>query len=214
MSRAIRYLLWTIPAFALVGCTVLGVGAYKLMGPPANPAKYTPDKTPMLVLVENYQYQTSANSHADILSRQLFGAMEMHDVAPMIPPEKLQELRDAKPLEFSTMPINRIGQEAGATQVLYVELKSSDIDPLLGGEAYQGKAVATVKIVDAATGDTIWPTDISGGYPVAASTKLGTKTGATPMAVRQKLYVQLADEISKLFYKWRPEDMRPDTFVE
>src|SRR6185295_14916507 len=105
-----RHLLSSILAFSLAGCSIAGLAAYKLAGPPANPAKYTPAKTPMLVLVENYQHQTSVNSHADILARQLFGALEAHDVAPIVPLEKLQELRDAKPIEFATMPINRIAQ--------------------------------------------------------------------------------------------------------
>jgi hypothetical protein len=200
--------------FALAGCSALGVAAYKLAGPPANPAKYTPAKTPLLVLVENYQHQSSVDSHADMLARQLFGALEAHDVAPLVPPERLQAFHDAKPLEFPTMSISHIGQMVDASQVLYVELKSSDITPLLGGESYQGQAMATVKLVDTGTGQTLWPTDESGGYPVSAATKMGKDSGATPMAIRQKLYVQLADDISKLFYKWKPEDMTPDDFID
>ena len=70
------------------------------------------------------------------------------------------------------------------------------------------------KSKDLRTGQTLWPTDLADGYPVAASTKLGKDADASAMAVRQRLYVQLADDISKLFYKWKPEDMRPDNFSE
>ena len=214
MFRRLVLGVLTSGMIAVSGCTALGVAAYKLAGPPPNPAMYTPAKTPMLVLVENYQQQTAVNAQADMLTRQLFGAMEAHDVAPMVALEKLQELKDAKPVEFPTMPINRIGQEVQATQILYVELKGSETHALVGGEGFQGQASAVVKIVDAATGDTLWPTDVGGGYPVSAATKIGKDSDATPMAVQQKLYAKLADDISKLFYKWKPDDMTPDDFLE
>jgi hypothetical protein len=196
------------------GCAVLGVATYKLAGPPANPAKYTPAKTPLLILVENYRHQTSVNAHADLLARQLFGAAAAHDIAPLVPLEELQALRDAKPLEYPTMPVNRIAQAVGASQVMYVQLQTSDVEPILGGEGYNGSATATVKMIDASTGETLWPTDMSEGYPVSASTKMGTKSGSTPMAVRQKLYGQLTEQISHLFYKWSPEYFEPEGFEE
>ena len=214
MLRRLVFVMLTSGVLAVAGCTVLGVAAYKLAGPPANPAMYTPAKTPMLILVENYQQQTAANTQSDMLMRQLFGAMEMHDVAPMVPPEKLQELKDAKPLEFPTMPINRIGQAVEASQILYVQLQGSETHTLLGGEGFQGQASAVVKVVDADTGETLWPTDREAGYPVSAATKIGKDSDATPMAVQQKLYAKLADDISKLFYKWKPDDMTPDDFTE
>jgi hypothetical protein len=198
---------------ALCGCSVAGVAAYKLAGPPKNPAKYTPAQTPMLVLVENYQQETATHPQADILARDLFAVLNDHGVAPLIPPEKLQELRDAKPIEFPKMPINRIGREVEAAQVLYVELKGSEAHPLAGGEGYQGQVSAIVKVVDVASGNTLWP-DSAGGYPVAASTKVGIDAAKSPGAVQHKLYVQLADEIGRLFYKWSPEDMRPEGFTE
>jgi len=198
----------------LSGCQIAGVAAYKLAGPPKNPAKYTPAQTPMLVLVENYQQQSAASPQADMLARDLFAVLNDHGVAPLIPPEKLQELRDAKPFEFPTMPLTRIAQAVEAHQVLYVQLGGSESHPLLGGQGFQGHASASVKIVDAASGETLWPTEAAGGYPVAVSTKMGIDAVPSPMAVQQKLYIQLADEIARLFYKWSPEDMRPEGFTE
>ena len=53
--------------FFLTGCQVLGLAAYKLHGPAKVPAKYLPQRKPMLVLVENYRHQSSVNAHADVL---------------------------------------------------------------------------------------------------------------------------------------------------
>jgi hypothetical protein len=210
-----RYLLSTVVLIlSLSGCQIAGVAAYKLAGPPKNPAKYTPAQTPMLVVVENYQQQTAASSQADMLERDLFAVLNDHGVAPMIPPEKLQEFRDAKPMEFPTMPLTRIAQGVQATQVLYVQLGGSESHPLVGGQGFQGRASANVKVVDGTSGETLWPAEAPGGYPVAVSTKIGIDASPSPMAVQQKLYIQLADEIARLFYKWSPEDMRPEGFTE
>jgi hypothetical protein len=214
--RAIFHLLSSILVFIPAGCSALGVAAYKLAGPPDNPALYTPNKTrPMLVLVENYRHQSSVAAHADTLARQLAAALEAHKVAPVIDLDKLQSLRDSRPAEYPTMSVTRIAQAVGASQVLYVQLHSSDVAPLLGGEGYTGQATASVKIIDADTGATLWPADMSDGYGVSASTQLGTASGAgSPMDVRQRLYVKLTDQIARLFYKWKPEDMRPEGFTE
>ena len=48
------------------GCQALGVLTYKIFGPAAVPAKYVPDRErPMLVLVENYQHQSSGAAAGD-----------------------------------------------------------------------------------------------------------------------------------------------------
>ena len=123
------------------------------------------------------------------------------------PGQMTRKHRDAKPAEYSIMPITAIGKEVGAEQVLYVQLQSSDVTPLAGGEAFNGQSAATVKVVDVATGQTLWPTDIAAGYTVAASTRLGEAGAQTPQDVRQLLNLQLTDEISRLFRKWKPDDL-------
>jgi hypothetical protein len=191
------------------------LAAYKLAGPPKNPAKYTPDaQKPLLVLVENYQQQSAAAPQADMLARNLFAVLNAHGVAPLIPPEKLQAVRDAQPLEFPRLPINRIAQATGAAQVLYVHITGSESHALAGGDGYQGQASAVVKIIDGTSGNTLWPTEAAGGYPVSTATKIGIDAAPSPAAVQQQLYGQLADEIGRLFYKWSPEDMRPEGFSE
>ena len=205
---AFRLSLFVLPVLTLTGCEVLGVAAYKIAGPPAVEAKYIPDKEkPMLVLVENYQHQTAGAATADVLAHYLADDLESHRIAPIIPFKKLQSLRDAKPADYPTMPITAIGKETGAQQVLYVQLHSSDVTPLAGGEAFTGQSAATVKVVDVATGQTLWPTDIAAGYSVAASTRLGEAGAQTPQDVRQRLNHQLTDEISRLFRKWKPDDL-------
>ena len=196
------------------GCTALGVAAYKLHGPAKVPAKYVPQQRPMLVLVENYQHQSSVNAHADLLGRMLVKELEARKIAPLVSLDRLQELRDARPREFATMSMASIGRQLGAEQILYVQLHNSDVQPMAGGDALSGQTAASVKVVDVATGDTLWPGGIvgEGGYPVAAGTKLGTRDGGTIQDVRQRMYADLTHQIARLFYKWQPEDEEPEGF--
>ena len=203
----LRSALCILLLLPLGGCEVLGVLAYKLHGPAKVPAKYVPEKKPMLVLVENFQHQSSVNAHAEMLGRMLVKELDARKIAPLVPLDKLQELRDARPAEFPKMSMAAIGREVGADQILYVQLHRSDVTPMSGGEALTGQTTASVKVVDVATGDTLWPGEAAaeGGYPVGAATKLGTDKGTNIQDVRQRLYAQLSHEIARLFYKWQPD---------
>jgi hypothetical protein len=211
MVRAVRMLLFILLPSSFIlfssGCQVLGVLAYKVHGPPKVPAQYVPQQKPMLVLVENYEHQSSVNPHADLLARMVVKEMGERKIAPLIPLEKLQELRDARPSEFPTMSMASIGREVGADQILYVQLHRSDVTPMSGGNTLTGQTAASVKVVDVASGDTLWPDGVAAeaGYPVAAATKLGTDKGTNVADVRQHMYAQLSHEVVKLFYKWQPE---------
>jgi len=209
----IHHSAFFVLALSLSGCTFLGVAAYKLHGPAKIPAEYVPQQTPMLVFVENYQHQTSVNAHADLLGHMLVKELAAHRVAPLVPLEHLQELRDAKPFEFPKMSTSAIGREVGAAQILYVQLHNSDVTPMAGGSALTGQTAASVKVVDVASGETLWPNaGDEGGYPVAAATKLGGDNGANIQDVRQRMYAQLSTKIARLFYKWQPENEEPEGF--
>jgi hypothetical protein len=202
----------------LSGCNLLGaagVAAYKISGPPKVPAKYTPQRTRMLVLVENYEHLSSANVQADLLARLLANEIQTHDVAPVVHPQELQALKDSKGEQYRGMSIASVGRALDATQVLYVQLQSNDVSPLNGGEGYTGSTTAVVKLVDVGTGNTLWPTDQSAGYAVAARTPIQSPRGARDVQeLHRALYADLASQISRLFYAWQPEDMSPQNYEQ
>src|SRR4051812_21041113 len=86
----------------LTGCSAAGILAYKVMGPPKIDAKYTPAQTLMLVLAENTK-QPSATIGPEALSLCVIEQLTDNKVAPVIPAEKLQELRDSKLSKFNSM---------------------------------------------------------------------------------------------------------------
>jgi hypothetical protein len=132
-------------------------------------------------------------------------------VAPVIPAEKLQELRDSKLSKFNSMSVSAIGTAVGAAQVLYIEFDRDSVLPLAGGESMQGEIDVRVKVIDVASGHTLWPTDVSAGYPLSATSTLGSASSkGTVQEVRKRMYLSLADQIARLFYKWQPEFQNAD----
>jgi hypothetical protein len=218
--RPLRWLrLSLVAALPLLigGCNLLSVasvGAYKLGMVPKNPAQYTPARTPMLVLVENFEHQSMATVQAEQLSRFLANEIQLHDVAPVVNPEQLQELKDSRPKEFPTMSVSAVAQALGAQQVLYVQLTTADVTPLSGGDGFTGSSTVSVKLIDAATGNTLWPNDQS-GYGVSSKTQVDSPQGARdPQEVHRRLNADLADKIARLFYPWSPENMAPEGYTE
>ena len=210
---AILYLLSSIFALTLAGCSAAGILAYKLAGPAAVPAKYVPAKTPILVLVEN-RSEPSATVGPEVLTAYLLEDLEAAKVGPLIPLEKLEALRDSqKPGEFVKMSISAIGKAVGASQVMYVQFDRDDVTPLSGGESLQGKSLVRVRMVDVASGETLWPKDQTDGYAVSGSTTLGAATSdGTTEAVHRRIYGELSTEIGKLFHEWTPEEDQPPEF--
>jgi hypothetical protein len=203
-----QILLLLVACLFLTGCQAAAIAYYKIHGPEWVEPKYVPDKSsPMLVLVENYRAPSSAYNDADLLTRYVSLQLEQHDVVPLVPGERLHDLQTTQPTEFSGMSTAAIGRATGAGQVLYVQLLHNIVEPISGGQGIRGEVSVRIKIVDAETGASRWPTDLSEGYELGASTSLGTdQTTGTAMAIRQGMYQKLADQIAKLFYKWQPEE--------
>lgn len=200
----------------LCGCNAGGAIAYKVVGPPDVPAKYVPKPEPMLVFVENYQHPSSAVTDSEILGRFLVSNLKANKIGPLIELEQLREYRAAHaPAQISKLSVAAIGRELGAKQVLYVNIVNNSVELLMGGDALRGQAAVRVKIVDVESGETRWPQDMADGYPIAYATQLGGEgRGDTEMTIKQHVYATIADRTAKLFYKWKPEEMEPEGFIE
>ena len=64
----------------------------------------------------------ASKAHADMLANYLTENLEAENVAPMIPREKLQELRDSKPVEYPSMSITAIGLSDEDTTIREINL--------------------------------------------------------------------------------------------
>ena len=193
---------------AAAACGPIGAIAYKLQPDPTVEAKYKLQDRPTAILVENFRNPDIAATDAELLTRNLSDRLKdvVVDKKPLVHVvafEKVIDLRDAKPKAFFKMTIPQIGTAVGAEQVIYVDLQAGGVAPMATGEVLQGKASAQVKVVDVATGDTLWPTEMADGFPVTTQTNpLEGQSAGTYNAVREQLYEDLADKIAKLFYKY------------
>ena len=120
-------------------------------------------------------------------------------------------------INFIRWKIQEIGRQLGAKQVLYVTLDSIGVQSTGGSEMMRGMGSARVKVINCATGQTQWPEESTGGFPVNFESKL-----LTPQ--QEVTYEQARDgtmrhfhgglSISRLFYKYNPsDDDETDTFA-
>jgi hypothetical protein len=190
----------------LSGCQYAGVVAH-VIGPPAVEALYTPAKTPMLVLAENYADPSAGQVEAEQLERFVIDELVAHDVAPMADYEKVYSVRASQPKDFRAKSIDQLGRLAGASQVLYINVQVATTDVGQGSEVYQGRGSAVVRVVDVATGQTLWPAAGSDGYPIGQQSQLvRARPGVDDASVRRGVQKAMAEQIAKLFYKYKPDE--------
>ena len=189
------------------GCEVVSAIAGKTM-PQSQAAHYTPkNNKPLLVVAENYRDPAGASVvDADQLARFISDDLGNHKVAPIIDPAKATEQRSRDAARFRGLPITQIGESAGARQVLYISVISTSIDQPAGSEMIRGQAAALIRIIDVKTGQSLWPTDATDGYPVSTATPMvQTGAGVDETEIRQALQQQLGLQIARLFYRFDPD---------
>ena len=210
--------IWTLVclsgiSFTVSGCIQASAIAYKLSPQPAVPAEYKPTKQTTLVLVENYQNPDLFEVESERLERDIGAAFTTEKLFPVVSLQKLLELKSSDSAAYSKMDIPGVARALGAKQVVYVELQQFSVDPPLASQTMRGKARAMVKMVDAETGRTLWPRDSSIGHEVKYETPT-ISTEESRGVIQNRLYEHMSDQISKLFYDSRVDQVNgnePDT---
>jgi hypothetical protein len=114
------------------------------------------------------------------------------------------------PTTLSTQPTNvaEMGRAVGAHQVLYVDLTEFVVQQAIASEMVHGQAKATVRILDAETGEIRWPMDSTQGYLIQVTTPYSDgSSSATEQSMRDQMCHDLAERISHLFYEWDSDQM-------
>jgi hypothetical protein len=194
----------------LAGCNVLGAVLYKTAGEPDVEAQYTLPNVPTLVMAENFSHYDLGATDAELLARRVQSRLQTKladpktkTPFPIVPTEKLLELRGRSATAFRKMTIPQIGREVGAEQIVYIHFQGGGVASMAGGSTYQGKASVLVKVVDVKTGATLWPTDMVDGRAVAFETS--PHRGADNQSdIRNRLYDGLSQQITRFFYKHKP----------
>jgi hypothetical protein len=204
MIRATKWLIVCCALLMLSGCNVGGAAMRVIQGPEVHHAQYEPKKEMMAVLVENYAKGSGGHLDADQVAAFLCAELRNNNVAPVVDPAKVYELRVDDPAKFHAMSIAAVGRAVGAEQVLYVDIQSLTVDGPAGSETMKGALAARVKIVDVKTGDSRWPAESTGGYPVEYETPwLNQAPEVNANTVEEKLDRSVADSLARLFYTWK-----------
>lgn len=189
----------------LAGCAAIGAAEYQANGPDPVDAKYTIKATdPMLVFVENYHGDAMASIDAQELSAALVSEANENKLAPLVDQVEFERLRNDTP-DFSHLSIAEIGRKLKAKQILYVNLKRFELEMPPGG-MIRGRAMAMVKVINADTGETLWPGSPSDGEAVDFDTpwKPDDKPNSQSL-LRQELSMTEANHIGNLFHSWKPK---------
>lgn len=186
----------------VTGCVALAAVASKVKPPEPMDAEYTPAKKPTLVLVETYQNPDLYGVEANRLARDISYEFTEHKAFPVVPPQKLIDLRASKGSDYWKMTLPEVAQAVGAEQVVYVNLKNFSAESPVGSETVRGECEAMVRFVDARTRQTLWPPDSSDGREISYKTPALSEEGTTRDAVQEQLYKHMSQDISHLFYNW------------
>lgn len=192
----------------LAGCSLIGAVAYKMSGPTDIPAAYVPAKRPTLVLVEKSDNPGEVPLESEQIAQHISAALRDHDVAPLVDGSPLASLRSRDPQRYRRLSTAEAGRLTGAAQVLYVDLTEFTINDAMATELVGGRVSARVRVIDAATGKTLWPLDTTQGVPISVDAPYG-QSGANQTAspLREKMCQALADKIARLFYKYRSDQV-------
>jgi hypothetical protein len=160
----------------------------------------------MLILVESFRTPSATFVTAEQLTAAIETDLRDNKVVPLVDQKKLYHLRDTRGEQFHDLSIPQIGQAVDARQILYVNVLQSSVDPAGGGEFVKATVAVRVKVVDAATGNTLWP-DSQGGIPVAAeSPMVRIEPGVTPASVRDELVKRVGTQVGRLLHDWKAEE--------
>jgi hypothetical protein len=190
------------------GCEIPGIVASAVVGPARIPAVYEPLDRPTVVFVDDPANRLPSREMATLLAGRIGEQLvENEVVAQVIPPIIVERLR-ANHEEFGKWPIDKIGQQSGARQVLYVLVQDCRIaeDDLI----YHPTLTVRIKVIDAESGARLFPeaaTALAGeGHLLQHATTYRDMTGATEATrtvLMRELMEQSAVHIAQLFYKHR-----------
>jgi|GEM_PF-839578 len=211
----IRILALLAIAAILSGCQVLGAIAGAGAGPSTVDAQYKPPQEPTLVLVENYSIASGGDVEGDRLGRYISEELTTNKVVPLVDYARLTQLRDQDHDAYRKMSVAQIGRAVGAKQVIYVNVGEYGPQTPGNGDLVNWKGSVKVKVVDATTGGSPWPSDQAAGEPVVAEThykELDPEKGDVP--VQEELNKMLGEKIGRFFHSWQKDRDGPEDYQQ
>jgi hypothetical protein len=216
--------LFLLLLVAATGCKDLGFVADMIVPETVPPAhKIKKQRTAILIddprhlLVDPSLTGVVAERIAYELARK--NALRKDDI---IPYRKVRDLEASLGEAYGTTPVDRIGKELGAQQVIHVNIEAVELGTAPG--VVQPSAAAAVKVIDAANSKRIFPVDATTrdleglaasnrGELVVVEERYILKADmqpGEPGVIMRQLADTLGRRIARLFYRYRTNDRGMD----
>jgi hypothetical protein len=207
---ALLSLLWTV-----CGC---GISQGQLLyfladwqGPKVEAKFKLTREGPVLILVDDFEERLSSPRSRAALAQQLAKQLEANQaVSQIVPRAKLDALR-RKHQDFDQISCRQIGEEAGAHQVLYLEVREFYAEPDVeeaSGAARMSVAVKVINVLEKKDRSKVrlWPPERDGRVVSAELDAATVVRAETSKAISDRLTGKLADKLARLFYDHRPAE--------
>lgn len=189
---------------ALGGCNIVGPVAYIVGGPPKVDAEFTLPDRPTVVYVDDRQNLISPSGLRRVMAdRASSDLMEHKALTETISSRDAMALVTRQDRHSDLIPIDQIGRDVGAEQVIYVEVLSFRDSP----DNYTPRPMGScsVRVIDVTNRVRLYPAE--GEQPRvlqvamrAVSTEM-YRSRATRSKLRQALAEEMGSHIAKLFYR-------------
>lgn len=173
------------------GCNILGPAGYFLVGPEKNPALHTLERDrPTVVFIDDRGSRVPTRSArlrmGEAAERTLLDRGQLRDVISS------QSVLSVVAREQYNRPmgIAEIGQAVGAEVVIYAAVEHFSLSP--DGQMYAPRSAMRVKVVDAVSGERLWPGEEQEWHRF--SVEIPARTGTEPRgaAARSEAELDLA----------------------
>ena len=213
LSGTLRLLaLATVGTGVLMGCNIVKPLSYVLEGPGQVEPEYELQDVVTMVFVDDRKSAFPRSALRAIVARTIAEKVVEELVLPagkMIDPRDTLAL--ARSLESSNNPVSieRIGREAGAEQVIYVELDGFALT--LDGFTPRPTSVCRVKVLDLAVGQRVYPNTATRGQEVMSQLRevnpSNFESFSRRRTIENELAVETGTEVAKLFHKHERVDL-------
>lgn len=170
-------------------------------------AEYTLEDRPTLVLVEDSSKALIDSNLPSYIAGLISGALIQNEVVKKtIPTERVTEYATKLGDVYRNTPLDQIGRDLGAAQVIYVNVTRAELNADPG--IVKPVAVAEVRVVDTAKGTRLWPVAPVVNRTIKVELKprpLSSENDRGEILVlRREVAQRLARDVGRLFYEFTP----------
>ncbi|QNN21715.1 hypothetical protein HED60_05340 [Planctomycetales bacterium ZRK34] len=192
------------------GCQAPAYVLSNVLPRPKIPAVFEPPDQPTVVLVDDPHHLLPNVQLVSLIAGRAGDDLKENDVISQVVPHTLVADLRAREADFGRWPIDHVGKNVGAKQVIYVLIEGYDMLETDTSAIYRPTAAVRVKIIDVATGRRLFPQSDSLGYPVTVQKYYrdahDVGVGDNAIMARQ-LADRVGEDIALLFYEHKQREV-------